>query len=815
MRLLLAILLTLTVGQGCVGHRKNAAHQNAITLENEHRGTADWRITERQSDGLSRQIEGYASATSVTLGGEITLFVSVNTAQPYSIEIYRIGYYQGLGGRLIQRSGPIKGTPQPKCPMDKSAGMIACRWSPGYLLSIPSTWTTGIYLAKLINSQRYQSYAMFVVRDDTRHADLLYQQSVNTYQAYNNYPNDLAAGTSRPKTGKSLYEGGSSSAQTGLGTTRAVKVSFDRPYASGDGAGDFLDTEIHFVRWLEQFGYDVSYSTDVDTHTNGDRLLQYKGFLSVGHDEYWSEAMYDAAIGARDHGVGLGFFGANAVYWQIRFEPSATGVPNRIIVCYKSSSLDPVRGSNSTVRWRDLPVNRPEQQLIGVQFSSEQPDHQRLAPYVGRNIRNWVYAGTGMAEGDEVPGIVGYEADRQFLTVPLPAYVPGTYVLLSRSPYVDASGDNDTQTSVVYQAGSGSWVFGAGSIAWSLGLRQADSGGRADPRIARMTANVLDRFLRGAVARPAAPSQLRDVGNNGDTVDLAWANRAKDARELILERSDSATFQTFTSIALSPDSTSYRDAGASAGVNYYRVRAVARSGSSPCSNVVGVSTIAFDQLLTEHAGLLSRWRLGEHAGRVAADEAGHLNGTYQGGVRFDQPGAVTGDPDTAVALNGLDGDIDLPSLPAVTDFSIEGWTMLAPDSVRNDNGNNALFGALRSVRVLVRPGATTAALVGVWLSSKEYTLQPASNLSNVGRWVQWVLTRSKGTLTLYRNGTQIAQRTDLPPADPVTLSGSIGAQGSSRYFLAGRVDELAVYSSALSASDVADHYTAALAGPAS
>ena len=70
-----------------------------------------------------------------------------------------------------------------------------------------------------------------------------------------------------------------------------MKVSFDRPYAD-DGAGTFLClSEINFLRWLEKSGYDVTYSTDVDTHTNGNHLLNSRGFLSVPHDEYWSKPM--------------------------------------------------------------------------------------------------------------------------------------------------------------------------------------------------------------------------------------------------------------------------------------------------------------------------------------------------------------------------------------------------------------------------------------------------------------------------------------------------------------------------------------------
>src|SRR5205085_5613203 len=179
------------------------------------------------------------------------------------------------------------------------------------------------------------------LRDDGRKSDILFQQAVATYQAYNNYPDG---------TGKSLYDSGSNGPLTTLGTQRAVKVSFDRPYTYTDhtGAGEFLRWELYFVRWLERSGYDVSYSTDLDTHASGSRLLNYKGFLSVGHDEYWSKAMRDAAEAARDAGHNLAFFGGNDVFWQIRLESSAGGVPNRVITCYKNAAIDPIQGATTT-----------------------------------------------------------------------------------------------------------------------------------------------------------------------------------------------------------------------------------------------------------------------------------------------------------------------------------------------------------------------------------------------------------------------------------------------------------------------------------
>ena len=90
-------------------------------------------------------------------------------------------------------------------------------------------------------------------------------------------------------------------------------------------------------------GYDLTYVTDIDTHQRA-VAGSARIFLSVGHDEYWSWQMREHVEGARDRGVHLGFLGADACFWQIRFEPSARGDADRTIVAYKEAAgdLDPL-----------------------------------------------------------------------------------------------------------------------------------------------------------------------------------------------------------------------------------------------------------------------------------------------------------------------------------------------------------------------------------------------------------------------------------------------------------------------------------------
>ncbi|MDJ0773789.1 MAG: hypothetical protein QNJ49_10250 [Mastigocoleus sp. MO_167.B18] len=475
---------------------------NPIIIENQKTGSDNWHLN---NPAKNHEIEGYASLTSVDRGSQIELFV--NTQDPtYTIEVFRMGWYGGKGARQVTPTITRKGIEQPAPIVDRATGLIECDWLQPYVLQIPENsqepteWTSGVYLAKLTGSETgKQSYINFVVRDDKRSSDILFQTSVTTYQAYNNWG------------GMSLYRWNSKGKQ-------ATKVSFNRPYAAspnpaaayGVGAGEFLTNlqpqrrtsnaswEYNMVRWLERSGYDVSYCTDIDTHENhrvvreGKRILSmHKAFFSVGHDEYWSWQMRHNVEVAKDKGLSLGFFSANTCYWQIRFEPSkVTKDINRTIVSYKeSAALDPFTRDRNldndyliTTRWRNQPLNRPEDALIGVMYETFQVNADII---INQNAPEWAIANTQLkpnnlqtsqkelhtqhSQENQLPqkiklkGLLGYEVDRMF------GNAPANTIVIAHSPYT-YKGNTRYADMTVYQAESGATVFATGSMQWSWGL---------------------------------------------------------------------------------------------------------------------------------------------------------------------------------------------------------------------------------------------------------------------------------------------------------------------------------------------------------
>ena len=111
-------------------------------------------------------IEGYASRTSVRPGELITLHVSTNPPSTVHIDIYRLGYYQGHGGRLVMKIGPFTGPYSRIRPIGPKR-LRECNWAPSAGITNPDDWVSGVYLAKLTAEREgLQSYIIFVVRDD-------------------------------------------------------------------------------------------------------------------------------------------------------------------------------------------------------------------------------------------------------------------------------------------------------------------------------------------------------------------------------------------------------------------------------------------------------------------------------------------------------------------------------------------------------------------------------------------------------------------------------------------------------------------------
>ncbi|MEZ6040370.1 MAG: DUF6605 domain-containing protein [Planctomycetaceae bacterium] len=155
-------------------------HPNPVVIENRLPGARDWQLTRVRLDAggfRSPWIEGYCSRQSVKAGEQIDIMVSTNPVRKFSVEFFRMGYYQGRGARLMKTVESVPGAIQPD-PEIGDKNLRECRWRPSLSLTIPEDWLSGVYLGRLTTipegSESYwQSYIVFIVTDD-RPADVLF-----------------------------------------------------------------------------------------------------------------------------------------------------------------------------------------------------------------------------------------------------------------------------------------------------------------------------------------------------------------------------------------------------------------------------------------------------------------------------------------------------------------------------------------------------------------------------------------------------------------------------------------------------------------
>lgn len=437
--------------------------KNPIAAENAQRGSVDWEPLE--PNGRKGEIEGYASQVSVSPGGLLQLHVSTRPAAKYQVQVYRIGWYGGLGGRLVtclpSCQKYLSGRPQPIAIPDPQTGLLRSKWPVTTSFRVPRTWLSGYFVAKLILGTKPQdwprtgssSVVPFILKEPAnKRSRILVVSSVNTDQAYNNWG------------GKSLYDFNSTNGQ------QAVKISFDRPYA---GAVYFYEKKL--VNFLEsQPELDVSYTTDVDVHRNPSTLLGHRLVVVNGHDEYWSRTMRTAYERARDRGVNLGFFGGNIGDWQIRFENG-----ERTIVGHKSADRDPEPDpTNKTTNFRFLTPPRPQCEIIGTTFDERAPTPSGRFKINAAALKDRWFAGTGFKAGDTFVQGAG-ELD---IVVPdCPTHPKTTFWADARDPSLAAA--------VRYKAPSGAIVLGVGSYA--LSTQSLD-----DKRVQRFARNAILEMSR-------------------------------------------------------------------------------------------------------------------------------------------------------------------------------------------------------------------------------------------------------------------------------------------------------------------------------
>ncbi len=468
-------------------------------------------------------IRGYAEQPSPRAGDTITLRVSTDAPQ-FRIELHRFDgalklqwTSEWLPGVSAPPHLPFHDWGEPGVGLH---GETLEPW-PAYQVRIAPTWPSGVYVAVLVEGDGAGSdashpdrstpdardgKALIVVRPapGARRASILYKLPLLTYHAYNLIDGE-AYDRGAQRGHWCLYN---MPAPAEVPREIPTAVSLHRP---GGGTGAFpyditnydpfdptpRQTFVHwdapFVAWLHREGHDVDFCTDVDLHRDGDALLApYRLLVSAGHDEYWSDAMRGALERHVLRGGNLAFFGGNTCWWRVVFEDDVTFSRRHF--------------------WSDPTCpGPPENTLLGVSFRNggerDRADHPTPVGYQVQHAGHWVYAGTGLRDGDVFGAgpedyLVGYECDGAvFDRADLAAGRPVT-------PTGDDGTPHDFTILAVGDTRASGWGFGNGAA--TMGLRTPGGtvftaattdwprllGSSSTPEVDRITRNVIDRLAR-------------------------------------------------------------------------------------------------------------------------------------------------------------------------------------------------------------------------------------------------------------------------------------------------------------------------------
>lgn len=214
-----------------------------------------------------------------------------------------------------------------------------------------------------------------------------------------------------------------------------------------------------------------------------------------------------------------------------------------------------------------------------------------------------------------------------------------------------------------------------------------------------------------------------------------------------------------------------------------------------------------DEVLADNP--LAYWRLGESEATPAADEVGTSPGVYLGIITFGTAGAIVGDTNTAVLLDGNGAHVNIGDRFAFTQtpsFSLEAW--VKPEFL--DDNFRRIFS-----REMEKGGVRSGYFVAASMDDTSFSVYQSTDIGGpplaIGVYSHVVATSNGSSLRLYINGELVAEE-----AAPITVQATeselrLGRKSSSSSnSFSGAIDEVAVYGHALSASRVLAHYQAGL-----
>ncbi|MBM7775000.1 hypothetical protein JOD54_005204 [Actinokineospora baliensis] len=422
---------------------------------------AGWLLT-----GAALTTQGYPRPLSVAPGERVQFHVSSRV--DYDVTYLRLG--QG-DGKVVGELKAVRG--QVQVPRADAWG-DGCGWQPSFALTVPTTWTSGIYSARCRDASGVDSHLVFVVRPRVaRTGRVAVLASTNTWNAYNDWG------------GRSKYS-----------TPPGPRLSAERPnpWTSpvDDGELNHLTrAELWVTAWLESASYPLDFYSDADFHRGIPDFAKYPVVVLNTHPEYWTTTMLDRLVTYIAGGGSVLYLGGNGVFEAVTLDSTGT-----TMTVLGGNANNPRQQSYL----RNLTPPRPERAVLGVGYRFD--NYMTFAPYEVLEPAHRALRGTGLARGALI-GQTGHNgpASGWEMDTAIAGTAPDGVTVFAASQ-ADDRGAPPSGTVVLARGTNpgygadmtfrdtpaGGIVFCAGSLSFGGSLA-------VDPALQRIVRNVLDESL--------------------------------------------------------------------------------------------------------------------------------------------------------------------------------------------------------------------------------------------------------------------------------------------------------------------------------